>query len=373
MGPFGVPEVVPLKLAVIWVHYRTPHLLADAVRSVSSQAAGLGLEVRQGVVDQSAEPGNNELWGPLGVECWVPKQNLGYAGGINHGLDQLGEFEVALVANPDTRLLEGALAPLLAGIDAGAAAAGPRFFWDPNARWALPPTEERRLLPELLSALAPGFPRVAHLARKRWRRWALRHWAATRPLLTPALSGALLAWTRAAWTRIGPFDEGYPLYFEEDDWIKRLWQAGFHSVYVPAARAWHLYGQSASGESKAAQWFEISARRFRERHYGRRQARGLERLERIAWKRSYGWKQLPARGGGLLDLARDLREGDQLEFSHRPQGFPAVRVAREGLAQPPGGFLELAQRGWIAVTAVKTSGAERWRCRWRFSSKEDRC
>jgi len=91
-----------------------------------------------------------------------------------------------------------------------------------------------------------------------------------------ALSGALVAVSRRTLERVGPFDEGYALYFEENDWQRRLRMAGGRLSRVGAARVVHRYNQSARLEARAAAWFAASERRYFETHFG---ARGLRTLD----------------------------------------------------------------------------------------------
>src|ERR1019366_898785 len=78
-----------------------------------------------------------------------------------------------------------------------------------------------------------------------------------------ALSGAFVAVSRQTLERVGPFDAGYVLYFEENDWQRRLRMAGGRLSRVGAARVVHRYNQSARLEPRAAGWFAASERRSR--------------------------------------------------------------------------------------------------------------
>jgi GT2 family glycosyltransferase len=317
-----------MRLAVILVHYRTPELAAAAVEAVLRDARGAGLEVEGFVVDNGSDEGGRALLARLPFTRLDPGANLGFAGGVNFGMAR-SRAEMALVMNPDVRVLPGCLGALVGALRTGAAIAGPRFFWDEERRMVLPPAEARSRRSELLSLAAAHGERWACRARRRWRRHARRHWTATNALPSHALSGGLLAWTRAAWDRAGPFDEGYRLYFEETDWLRRAARLGLPAVYVPAAEAIHLHGRSAVQEPRSGQWFEESARRFRERSYGRWFTGLLTRLD--------GW--LPRRPPA--PLAAVPRSGLTLaghpfplwiEVSPNPWGFPA---AAERLAVPP--------------------------------------
>jgi N-acetylglucosaminyl-diphospho-decaprenol L-rhamnosyltransferase len=268
-----------MRIAVILVHYRTPELAAAAVAALRCDAVESGLEIEGIVVDNGSDEAGRALLESLGFERLDPGANLGFAGGVNLGVAR-SRAETIVVMNPDVMVLPGCLSALVAALDAGAAVAGPRFYWDETRRLVLPPAEERSRRSELLALLATRGERWAVRARRRWRRHARRHWEATQPLASHALSGSLLALTRAAWSRVGPFDEGFHLYFEETDWLRRAARLGLPARYVPAAEAIHLHGRSAVQEERSGAWFEESARRFRDRYYGRWFTRLLAALDR---------------------------------------------------------------------------------------------
>jgi len=156
--------------------------------------------------------------------------------------------------------------------------------------------------------------------------------------------------TRAAWERIGGFDEGFPLYFEETDWLLRLRRAGLPARFVPAAEAVHLYGRSAAGEPRAAEWFEESARRFRRRHYGAWFAWALDHLAR-GGRRAAAAPLLPVLPAEGLDLAGYPRPL-WVEISPQRAGYPAAaeRIAEAAPGarwQPPAELAErLAEGAW---------------------------
>lgn len=317
------------SVGVVLVHYRTPELVRPAVEAFGAELERIGAAARIVLVDNGSEPDSRVLWRDLPIERIEPGRNLGYAGGVNRGIAAV-DADRLLVANPDVVLRPGALEPLLDVLERGAAAAGPRFEWDRAGRWWLPPAEERTRRWELLAALAQRSERWAARARRRWRRHARRHWEADRPMASRALSGALLAIRRDAWSRVGPFDEGYHLYFEESDWLARLAAARLPSCYVPAARAWHLYAQSSLRESRSAGWFAEAAARFRERTYGARFARLLARLERAPVAAGH---PAPARDEARLAAGELPAATCWLELAMRTCGFPA---ATERLLHPAG-------------------------------------
>lgn len=315
-----------VDLGIALVHYRTPELVRPAIDALVADAGRAALGLAIALVDNGSDAAGRELWRDLPVERIDPGANLGYAGGVHRALEAFAApFWVAM--NPDVVVRPGCLAALVAELERGAAAAGPLFEWDEAGRILLPPTEQRTRRAELAAALARRGPARAAAARRRWRRHARRHWEAAGPLASRSLSGALLAFRADAWRATGGFDSGYRLYFEETDWLERLGAAGHRSVYVPGARAWHLYAQSSVTEPAVTGWFAEAAARFRARRYGRAFAALLARLERVETSRE------SAEPGARpeIDLSRGSEGPVWVEIAATPWGFPA---AAERVAAP---------------------------------------
>ncbi len=367
MGVMSGPE-----LGAIFVHFHTPEFLARAVSDLRRDWSGSGLEGEIIVVDNGNDAAGRRLISQLSVNVIDPESNLGFAAAANLGAAEAlaRGARVLLFINPDAFVVPGCSAALCGELSRGAAAAGPLFFWDHEQRFLLPPTERRTRTDELLSALSARGETWASRARKRWRRHAQKHWLATSPLATAALSGGLLAISHEAWQSVGPFDEDYRLYFEETDWLLRLVQRGGVSRLVPAAHAVHLHGRSAVAEPAAASWFEESAARFRRRFYGERFASLLARaaVERASAEDFATLPPYPAEG---LDLAQRVEEtaGEApfwLELSPRSVGFPAAaqrfdRLPRDRWKLP----IEVAERLagaplWIGLTDGRGRELGRW-------------
>lgn len=256
-----------MKIAIIFVHYHTPDLLQTAVQAVRKDLNPSGLEAEIIVVDNGSLPEDQESLNSLDVNLINPGENLGYARGVNLGVVNT-DADIFFFMNPDVEILPNCIKALLNVVEAGAAAAGPRFYLDKDQKIFHPPLMNLTVKNEILwrsSALGNNW---AKSVRNRWRKEARRYWASEAPIESYCLTGALLAISREAWNQIGPFDETYQLYFEEADWLKRLEKSDLKSYYVPEARAIHTYNQSAAKEPQAKIWFQESSEIFRKRHYG---------------------------------------------------------------------------------------------------------
>lgn len=326
-------------IGVVLVHYHTPALLAEAVAALRSDAVLAGLALAIVVVDNGStadEKAALEAWrqreeaSARPVRIFDSGANLGYAGGINAGARLLPECEALLLMNPDVLVLPGCLAKLLAAIDDGAAAAGPVFFWDKQGGFELPPTEAVGFGQDLLRVAAGRWGgSFSSAARRRWRRHARRYFLARAPLGAYDLSGAMMMVCADAFRRIGGFDEGYALYFEETDFLQRMRRAGLSAVFEPRAGAIHLYAQSTPRDGRSGELYAASQRRFREVAYGRLGAALLRALSQGARPPAKP-AATPLEPGGSWKIAPAAR---WLEISPSPQLFPAAaRRLPAGLA-----------------------------------------
>jgi GT2 family glycosyltransferase len=251
-------------LSFVTVGFRSSGVLAPALESLRREAASEGLRVEIVVVDHSESAEEHQRLAALSPDHLVSVPNRGYAAGINRGLSS-ATGEMIMIANPDIELERGAVGALLAGLG-GFDIVGPQFtlgeFLLPPADLQTPFAEWRRRR----AAGSEGARRAllgAEMARYR------RVWEASAPVSVPALSGALLVLERAVAMRVGSWDEGYFLFFEETEWLGRARRAGLRLADVPAARALHRWGHAADARSPAiADHFAHSRRRFYRRHFG---------------------------------------------------------------------------------------------------------
>ena len=230
------------SISLLVINYRSASLAAEAIRT-AREASSYPLQVI--VVDNSGDPAEAEVLRTFADVVIVASRNLGYAGGINAGRRSC-DGEVIVVSNPDVHFGERAIDRL---VEVDAAVAGPALFWDDAHQWMLPPAElqtRSEVIDRVLASRSRGW------ARRRDRRRFLARvafWSLVQATPIQALSGAVMAIRAAAFDAAGGFDERFALYFEENDFLRRV---RGEVVYVPAARCRHLYNQSAGASDDAA-------------------------------------------------------------------------------------------------------------------------
>ncbi len=314
-------------VSFVTVGYHSSEVLAAALASLRREAGGSGLAVEVVVVDHSEDAEELRRLERLAPDRLVPRPNRGYAAGINAGL-AAARGERLLVGNPDIEFDLGALAPLLAALT-DFDVVGPQFV---IGDFMLPPADEQTPLAEWkrLRATRSERARRTQLRREvtRWR----RVWESPRPCPVPTLSGALLAFARPVFERVGPWDEAYFLFFEETDWLRRARRAGMRLAVVPTARVVHRWGHAADArEPVTAARFAESRRIFYRRHFG---VFGQWIATRAIAARPMAWPALPP----VRYLPRDATWWLASPF---PSGLPAAG-ARLGAEAVPPALRELA-------------------------------
>jgi GT2 family glycosyltransferase len=235
------------SVSLLVINYRSSALAGDAIATARA-ASSRPLQVI--VVDNSVDPAEADALRIADTVIASPR-NVGYAGGINAGR-RFCDGDVIVVSNPDVRFGDKAIDRL---VDANAAVAGPALFWDDGHRWMLPPAElhtRREVIDRVVAT------RSRTWARRRARRRFLQRvtfWSLDQTTPVRALSGAVMAIRASAFDAAGGFDERFPLYFEENDFLRRV---KGEVVYVPSARCRHLYNQSAAGSAEAASLYARS-------------------------------------------------------------------------------------------------------------------
>lgn len=262
-----------MRLSAVLVSYRSAALALRAIESLRD-ASPEPVEVI--AVVNSGDAAEAEALAPAADRVLLAERNLGYAGGLNRGI-AAASGDVLLLCNPDLVFEPGSIAPLGRLAASGPVMAGPAFFWDDARSIQLPPADEPRpavLARRALAATSAGREAVFRrsLRQARLQAASIRE---RREVEVTALSGALMAVSRSTLAAVGSFDEGYALYYEENDWQRRLRDRGGRLVQAGAARVVHRYNRSARTEPRAAAWFAASERRYFTTHFGKRGERAL--------------------------------------------------------------------------------------------------
>lgn len=267
------------SLAVVVVSYNAADVLMRTLESVTRAVDGLAAEIL--VVDNDSPDGSADLVASRfpGVRLFR-RPNLGFAAGVNHGVSATAA-DTILLLNPDCFVDGPALRRCLETLESAPdiAAVSCRMVDEDGAPMmsARPFPTLRTYFSERLS-VAAAYPRVPFPPA---------------PVDVDSATGAFVLITRRAWNEVGPFDEGFFLYFEETEWFWRAKRAGWRVVHEPRATVVHLGAESTRkgvGDSPV-----VSAN-------GMLLRAALDSRERY-WRLCHGWSATLAMRAATLALA----------------------------------------------------------------------
>ncbi len=243
--------VSPPRLSAVVVHWRDEASVRELVAAWPDDPRCELL-----VVDNSSTL--SEL--PPPARLLDPGCNLGFAGGVNRGVEA-ARGEWVLLLNPDVRPEDGSVETVLESLEeldpAGLVPALVDGDGEPQTRWQLRPLPSPFGL--LLQTL---FLSGVHGPRNEPERGTA--------IAQPA--GAALAVRTSILRRMGGLDEGYhPAWFEDVDLAARLARDGHRLLYEPLARFRHAIGGSlpALGYGRFLWIYYRNLTRYLERHHGR--------------------------------------------------------------------------------------------------------
>jgi len=228
-------------LTIVVVSWNVRDLLRGCLASIDRGRGDLALQVI--VVDSASTDSSAEMvaaefpW----VELIASAENVGFPAGNNLGLVRARGRHVFLL-NPDTEVIGDALSTLVAYLDAhpDVGVVGPQLL---NADGTV--QSSRRRFP----TLATAFFESTWLERLAPRRLLDRYYVLDRPDGETSdvdwVVGAALMVRQSVVQQVGPLDAAYFMYSEELDWCRRIRDAGWRVVYLPAAQVVHHYGKSS--------------------------------------------------------------------------------------------------------------------------------
>ena len=275
---------------MIVVNYNTAGLVIDCLDSLAREAAGRGMRVI--VVDNDSPDGSAaRVAGAIASRGWAgwaevlpAGRNGGFSAGNNAALRVLladpDPPEFLWLLNPDTVVRPGALGELVAVLDAHprAGLAGSRLE-APDGTVSRSAFRFPGVAAEFESGVRLG------LVSRLLSRFLVAPPPRDRAHTSDWLSGASVLVRREVFEQVGLLDEGFFLYFEDVDFCRRAWAAGWECWHVPESRVVHLEGQATGmngGERPARRvppYWLAARRRYFVKHHG----------HLTAWVASLAW------------------------------------------------------------------------------------
>lgn len=226
------------KVTFVTVCYRTPGLIRQLLKGCEDAHFSFPYEYL--LVDNAAGDGTGAMvreqfpW----VTVIDAPGNVGFGAGNNIAF-QRARGEYVMLVNPDLTVFPGEMEKLIAFADAhpDIGLVGPMLL--------NPDRGLQRSFHRFPSPLIPILRRTM-LGRTAWGAkkidaYLMRDADASVVQDVDGLFGAAILIRRKALDAIGPFDERFFMYFEDVDFCRRAWQAGWRVCYAPVATFVHYH------------------------------------------------------------------------------------------------------------------------------------
>jgi hypothetical protein len=232
-----------MDVSIVILNYKNRGLVAQCIKTIKMFAPTRSYEII--VVDNAS---GDRLGDFLAVQHPEVKfialdRNDGYAAGNNRGIEAASGRYV-LVMNPDITVRPGAIDAMVKFMDDNPAVgvSGPKLL-KPNGQvdescfrfhhWMTPIYRRTPLGRLPVGQRENGRYTMSDFDRQQTRDvdWLL---------------GAVLMVRRSALERVGQLDEKYFLYFEDTDWCRRFWQAGYRVAYFSGATMVHCHERASA-------------------------------------------------------------------------------------------------------------------------------
>jgi len=238
-APFrGAADGAALDVAV--VSHESSAVLRPMLESLRGAAPKRGLAVW--VVDNASRDGSAEIAATVlgGDRVIRSPDNRGYAAGVNRVLERTRSRWLA-VLNPDVLVPAGTLDRLAEILES-----------HPRAALVGPRVRDGRGVPEISVGPFPSLAREAAHAFYLERFVGLpgrRRSFPSRTAPVDWVSGCAWLLRVEAARAVGPLDEGYFMYYEDTDYCRRLWSAGWTVLATPDVGVTHLLGRGSERTS----------------------------------------------------------------------------------------------------------------------------
>ncbi len=210
-------------------------------------------------------------------------RNMGFAGGNNLGI-KAASGRYLMILNPDIFVLPKSLETLADYLDKhpSVGMVGPKLV-NPDGTLQYSCYSFPNALVPLCRRTPFGKLRAASSILERY---LMSDWNHESPKDVDWLLGAAIMIKKEALARVGFLDERFFLYFEDTDWCRRFWQAGYSVTYIPESVMIHFHRRLSAEGMWFAGFFKrstrthiISALRYFWKYRGQSAPRYNENLE----------------------------------------------------------------------------------------------
>ncbi len=228
-----------MKLSIIIVSWKVKDLLQENLEAIFRSQIDFDWEIF--VVDNNSGDGTTEMVKRKfpRVNLIANQENLGFARANNQAIKK-ARGDYILLLNPDMRVFPDTLANMISWADKHpeAGVAGCHLI---NKKGETVP--QARNFPTWRDQMAIIL-KIPHIFPQVLNGYLKKDFDYSRQAEVDSIRGSFFLIRKEVVEEIGGLDEKYFIWFEEVDYCRQVWEAGWKVFYTPAARCLDRIGQS---------------------------------------------------------------------------------------------------------------------------------
>jgi GT2 family glycosyltransferase len=252
----------PTSVDIVIVNWNSGSYLSECIRSMGNLDRRDCTISSVSVVDNASTDGSANVNSPdLPLRVVRNDTNVGFGAACNIG-SRLGNADLILFLNPDTRLEERSISACVAHLRDDVWVVGARLL-DDNGR--VQRTCCRAATGPRMTARALGIDRLLPSIG-----YVMSDWAHDQTRIVDHVIGAFYLIRRDVFERLGGFDEQFFVYLEDLDLSMRVREAGGKCLFAADATARHTGGGTTRSIRARRLFYSVRSRlQFAAKHLGR--------------------------------------------------------------------------------------------------------
>jgi len=266
-------------LSIIILNYKTKGLLRQCIKGI--QLLNLKYDYEIIVVDNNSGDSSVKMMREdfPNIKCIVSKENRGCAAGNNLGIKE-SQGKYVMILNPDIAVFSGVIEKMIEFIDnhTDVGIVAPKLINPDGSRQISCFRFPSFIIPIYRRTPLGKLP----FAKKKLREYLMLDYNFKEVNDVDWVLGACMLVRKSAIEKVGLMDERFLLYFEDVDWCRQFWEAGFRVCYLNNLEIVH-YHQRLSAEnpglkgifSKATRIHIASALKYFAKYWGSKRIRKI--------------------------------------------------------------------------------------------------
>jgi len=247
-----------MDLSIIVLNYKSKGLLKQCIKGVKLLNLKLNYEII--VVDNNSQDSSVDMIKEqfTDIKLIVSEKNIGCAGGNNLGIE-VSQGKYIMILNPDIAVFEKSIEIMYKFMENNpdVALIGPKLI-NPDGTTQLSCYKFPSYFVPIYRRLPLG---RLPFARKTLKDYLMTEADHNKNQMVDWVLGACMMVRKEAIDKVGLMDERFFMYFEDVDWCRRFWQAGYKVYYIADAEMVH-YHQRLSAMNPGLQGLFTKATRI---------------------------------------------------------------------------------------------------------------